>query len=124
MGKDNVLLDAVLNYVNESRTVRGLPPLRHLLRGLRNAENDCPLANALDAEVSNIHAVFRDENAAMMSASVWRTSVQSPNSAVMPYFLQKFVSIFDAGQLPELDIAELKPCGLEACVERRASCCR
>jgi hypothetical protein len=55
---------------------------------------------------------------------VWRTSVQSPNSAVMPYFLQKFVNIFDAGQLPELDIAELKPCELEACVERRASYCR
>ncbi len=123
MDKDNVLLDAVLNYVNESRTVRGLPPLRHLLRGLRNDENNCPLANALDAEVSNIHAVFHDENAAIMSASVWRTSVQSLNSAVLPYFLQKFVSIFDAGQLPELDIVELEPCGWGKCVERHSCCC-
>lgn len=121
MRKYNVLLDAVLNYVNESRTTRGLPPLRHLLRGLRNDENNCPLANALDAEVSNVHVIFRDENAAMMTAVVWRTSVQSPNAAVMPYFLQKFVSIFDAGQLPELDIVELKPSGGE-CVEQPAYC--
>jgi len=107
MRKSKLLRD-VLYLVNDARCEMGLDPLQHLPSGVPGSAFKCPLAYALDEQAT----VFQDRVlvppkvvGALLSA--WRTTAVfdkyyiSP-AVVLPPILKKFVSLFDAGKIPEL----------------------
>jgi hypothetical protein len=102
---DDSFLKNVLELCNRALNVCEMLPLQKLPNGLRNDENFCPLANALDAlgaRVSCNFVRFNDEEVANKIANVWGTSRRSPKEIFLPFFLQEFIRCFDLGEFPQL----------------------
>jgi hypothetical protein len=103
MKYDDSFLRNVLELCNQALNVSDMLPLQKLPNGLRNDENFCPLANALDAlgaRVSCNFVRFNDEEVANRIANAWGTSRRSPKEVILPFILQEFIRCFDLGEFP------------------------
>jgi hypothetical protein len=105
--------DNVLRLVNAARRELGLPPLDQLPRGLRASPAHCPIALALDekAEVLLKAAAVpgHDWKTASALARAWQTQAQLDEHygvwfVSLPEALRRFVTDFDGGNFPELDV--------------------
>lgn len=78
-------LTAVLEWINEQRAQRNLPPRRKILKGL-GGSTGCPIAISLGekASVYTTWFYFADEN-----------------NDNLPPVVKKFVNLYDNGKLPE-----------------------
>jgi hypothetical protein len=101
------LFDRVLHLVNAVRQRAGDSPLTALPAGsLRNPEQTCPVAIALNALVivAQRRIVFCHPWYAAAAASVWRAAFQDPllMSVAMPAPIYEFAAAFRARAFPQL----------------------
>jgi hypothetical protein len=107
------LRNNVLHLVNAARRELGLPLLDQLPRGLRASAAHCPIALALDekAEILPKAAAVpgNDRKTASALARAWQTRAQLDEHygvwlVPLPEALRRFVTDFDDGNFPELEV--------------------
>ncbi len=101
MNNEEQFVMATLIEVNRARARMGWATLDELPCGLRNDKMHCPLAEALDAEISPKSAYFDNDGVADKAATAWGTTKLAPREVVLPYYLQKFVRCVDQGELSQ-----------------------
>jgi hypothetical protein len=107
MRKDK-LLQKALDLVNDARYEMGLDPLERFPKGVPGSAIECPLTYALEehATVLEDHVLVPPKVAGALLCA-WRTKavfdedLDSP-AVVLPRTLRRFITLFDAGKIPEL----------------------
>lgn len=103
----SIKIGEVTEFVNKLRAAIGKPPLGKLPKGKPCANNQCPIALALDSP--NVgHACIQLMDRKQQEALVKLGCVRFEASCMVefaistPPLLQDFIKAFDKGELPEL----------------------
>lgn len=87
--REDPLLKAALAFVNDIRKLQGRSKLRSLPKGIPGRAMSCPIAKAIDGEVSHLSAIYLSKN----GSTEW---------CAIPADAENFIVDFDQGKYPEL----------------------